>query len=163
MRQSRCLVVLLQFLFAVTLYAGENPKGDFALNIWGRSYHLGAASPGYLFNEKNFGVGVRYYFPEPILKGEMFADVNAFRNSTSGTTFSLAAGYQKPIWTRGQTTLLVGAVGGVMQYENHWKNKIFLRPAGYPFLGLQHKKTMLVVGFLPGDPGVLFAYASIRF
>ena len=137
-------------------------ESQFYLNIWGKSIHLGPSTPGFKRNENNLGLGIRYDVKETASGGQFFADVNVFKNSTSGRSICYGAGYEHSFISIGQTEVLWGTVVGVQRYENKWRNEIFIRPGIYPFIGLHRKDVTLNFGYLPGSPGVIFIYASIR-
>lgn len=159
MQSFTCRILLALTLTCSSAFAQES---EFYLNVWGKSFHLGPGTPGFKRNENNLGIGIRYDVNKTASGGQFFADVNVFKNSTSGRSISYGAGYERPFALIGQTEVLWGTVVGVQRYENKWRNEIFIRPGIYPFIGLHHKDVTLNFGYLPGGPGVLFVYMSIK-
>jgi len=137
-------------------------ESQFYLNIWGKSIHLGPSTPGFKRNENNLGLGIRYDVKETASGGQFFADVNVFKNSTSGRSICYGAGYEHSFISIGQTEVLWGTVVGVQRYENKWKGEIFVRLGIYPYIGFRKENITLNLGYLPGSPGVIFIYASIK-
>lgn len=169
MKRSVVLAVFLAALTSGALPAQETTKGDIAINVWGKSLHLGNPPPGRSFTETNLGIGLRYNISEMGTGGQFYTDANVFRNSTGGLAVSWGAGYEHPLFAIGRSDVLCGITAGVLQYQNKWWDTVSVMFAGYPYLGLRRKNATLTIGYLPATwvkgekaPPVLFTYVSIR-
>ena len=117
--------------------------------LWGASHHFDPAPGGYSWNEINPGVGLRVY-AESCGPVQCFAELDYIvRNSKDGSFVVLGAGVQYPLVTGRHGAFVVGVLGGVGRYENTWTDEVLVLGGAYPFIGMQHKRSTLYVGYIP--------------
>jgi len=105
------LTLLAASLVCRPALAAEDPDKQWAISIWGFSYHVDSEID---YNEANVGLGLRYYFNHLV-----FVDVGALRNSNRGLAVPMSAGLDLKLVSLGEAcSLYAVAAGTVVYYRN---------------------------------------------
>ena len=77
--------------------AAPAEKSPWAVDVFLHADHFKKSSK---LNEKNFGLGLKYYVPDKLFNsgGEFFGEVGGLRNSQKGEAYFAAAGYTKKLF-----------------------------------------------------------------
>ncbi len=72
-------------------------KSPWAVDVFLHADHFKKSSR---LNEKNWGLGVKYYIPDKLFNsgGEFFGEVGGLRNSQKGKAYFFGAGYTKKLF-----------------------------------------------------------------
>lgn len=77
--------------------SAEEGKSPWAVDMFLHADHFKKSSK---LNEKNWGAGLKYYYPDTLFNsgGEFFAEVGGLRNSQKGEAYFAAGGYTKKLF-----------------------------------------------------------------
>lgn len=142
------MLVVLSIVFLPATVGAQTLDGKYQLHLWGLSYHTHKPT-GNQLNEKNPGIGLRYYFRDPLFC-QTFAEGDYIaRNTMRGEVFAIGVGAQCPILKLKGAEFFVGGVIGYGSYENPTRHKVYRGVIGMPIVGVRHEGVSLNLGVLP--------------
>ncbi|OGZ10969.1 MAG: hypothetical protein A3C93_04115 [Candidatus Lloydbacteria bacterium RIFCSPHIGHO2_02_FULL_54_17] len=126
-------------LTKVATLSAETGQSPWMLNLWGLSHHPYTT---HKFNERNWGVGIRYDHQWNMFGERWFSEANAVKNSVRGLALTLGSGAEYKVAEMGGLSLYLGGMASLMSYEHPIKHKTYYGMIAGPTVAIEAPNKM---------------------